>query len=73
MTKTAEYRLTVVTTKAYGDGPSAGKTTHGTLVHIPDGTHWAEMPQVLEIALPVGTRPGAVYVLNLTLKEQPND
>lgn len=55
------YRLTSVTTVDYGDSPCAGKTVHGELAVIPDGSRWDDRPVVIRIALPEGTRPGAIY------------
>lgn len=55
------YRCTMVTVKDYGDGPCAGVNASATLTILPDGSHWSERPATIEIGVPVGTRPGAVY------------
>ena len=65
-----EYRCTIITTRDYGDSPAAGKTTMATLAKIPDGTHWQALPTTFEIAVPEGTRPGAIYKLTLELKSE---
>lgn len=65
----ANYRLTKVTTEDYGDHPSAGKRYIGQLARIPDGSRWDALPQVFNIAVPEGTRPGAVFTMTLEARK----
>ena len=61
----AEYRLTVVTTKDYGSSVRA----YGLLARIPDGSRWDRLPLTIEVAVPEGTRPGAIFDVSITERE----
>lgn len=61
----ADYRMTIVETHDYGDGPACPKRVIATFARIPDGSHWEAMPATLRISVPEGTRPGQVFTLSL--------
>lgn len=54
MLRKSTYNTTLVTTRDYGNGPAAGKTTMATLARIPDGTHHNNAPGLIEIKIEEG-------------------
>lgn len=48
------YNTVRITTQDYGNGTAAGKDHTATLARIPDGSHYANAPSLIEVKIAEG-------------------